>query len=195
MALSEAVINKDLDDPKLRKRLTQFRSDRDLPEAFTQPGSNRGKMKPFQCWIGVTLAAKKMAKKGMRAAHAEETCQIVHNRIDSAEQANKSMRIRGKEISKHNSECRAREKELRLGTTKEQQAARMNYIAKIEKDNEASWIDGAEIMPMPQTVENFPPEEGGPVHTYFGRIKNTGYLGEELRAIYREYGSGRKPRK
>jgi hypothetical protein len=150
---------------------------RDYRTSIEAEYTPKGKLKPLGRWIGVTPAAKRMAKKLGRHAHRTEVTAIIETEeVNNAAEAGISRRNRSRAISAHNRERAQRERDLSVGATKEQRQARARHIRELTKLGK----------PLPLDINGFKPEEGGPIHTYFGRIKNEGYLGVELRAIRRE---------
>ncbi len=148
----------------------------ELYPEYYQVGPQAGQLKPLGRWLGVTPTAKKISKKLGRQSHAQEKTEIINVGIEDAKQATVSRKIRSRKISEHNREAAQRERDLALGVTREQRLARAQHVRDLLKERKK----------LPETIADFSPVQGGPIHTFLGRIKNEGYLGEELRAIRKE---------
>jgi hypothetical protein len=167
--LSPEILNEDLDSPTLRKRLNKYRSE--LHPEYDQ----RGKLKPMQKWIGVTPQAKRMAKRLMRHANATAPVAELENFDMTAQEVHASKRERSAKIRELNSEIRARIRELELGTTNEQIAARK----KTDEDRKEA------KKPAYTQIGQYTPEEGGLFTPFLKTHKVPGYIGIELRALRR----------
>ena len=135
-----------------------------------------GKLLPLHRWRGVSIRAKKMAKRLARAGQAQEVTAIAEGEVGSAFGAWLSRTKRASEIRTHNRRVRAHVHELKLGNTKEQRQARKDYdLVRVQ----------TEQKPLTK-VSQYEPKQGGPYIATIPVVKNEGYIGVELRAIRRE---------